>query len=94
MSRNLTRRDLLRTSIAAGAACQLSAVDTSPAAGSKLGIISDEPTDNLDENAPLADLDRAKKLLAQQNVQISDIASPTFKWNLPQMPGRLAASTN
>jgi len=110
MSRNLTRRDLLRTSIVVGAACRLSAVDNSPAAGSKLGIISDEVTDNLGEAldfissyslhwtelrviwgknimvAPQADLDRAKKLLAEHNVQVSDIASPMFKWNLPQMP--------
>jgi sugar phosphate isomerase/epimerase len=88
----------------------LSAVDNSPAAGSKLGIISDEVTDNLGEAldfissyslhwtelrviwgknimvAPQADLDRAKKLLAEHNVQVSDIASPMFKWNLPQMP--------
>lgn len=112
MSLNLTRRDLLKTSIAAGAVCRLGAVDTNPAAGTKLGIISDELTDNLDEaidfissyglhwtelrviwgknimNAPQADLDRAKKLLSQHNVQVSDISSPIFKWNLPQMPAK------
>lgn len=112
MSRNLSRRDLLKTSIAAGAVCRLGAVDTNPAAGTKLGIISDELTDNLEEaldfissyslhwtelrviwgknimSAPQADLDRAKKLLSQHNVQVSDIASPIFKWNLPQMPAK------
>jgi sugar phosphate isomerase/epimerase len=112
MSLNLTRRDLLRTSIAAGVACRLGAVDANPATGARLGIISDELTDNLDEaldfissyglhwtelrviwgknimNAPQADLDRAKKLLAQHSVQVSDIASPIFKWNLPQIPAK------
>ncbi len=110
MTRTLTRRDLRKTSIAAGAACRLSAAETSPAAGSKLGIISDELTDNLEDalefissyglhwtelrviwgknimTASQADLDRAKKLLERHNVQVSDIASPIFKWNLPQMP--------
>jgi sugar phosphate isomerase/epimerase len=33
--------------------------------------------------APQEDLDRAKKLLAERGVRVSDIASPTFKWNLP-----------
>jgi L-ribulose-5-phosphate 3-epimerase len=96
--------------MAAGAACRLSAGDISPAASSKLGIISDELTDNLEDalafisryglhwtelrviwgknimTASQADLDRAKKLLERHNVQVSDIASPIFKWNLPQMP--------
>ena len=112
MLRSLTRRDLLKTSMAVGAASQLRAVDTNPAAGTKLGIISDELTDNLEQaldfissyslhwtelrviwgknimNAPQESLDRAKKLLAQHNVQVSDIASPIFKWNLPQMPAK------
>lgn len=107
---NLTRRDLLKTSIAVGAARGLSAADRNSAAGSKLGIISDELTDDLDQaldfiasyqlhfaelrafwgknvmGAPQADLDRAKKTLADHNIQVSDIASPNFKWNLPQMP--------
>jgi sugar phosphate isomerase/epimerase len=33
--------------------------------------------------SPQEDLDRAKKLLAANNVRVSDIASPIFKWNLP-----------
>ncbi len=32
------------------------------------------------------DLDRAKKLIEKHDLQVSDIASPIFKWNLPQMP--------
>ena len=34
------------------------------------------------------ELDRAKKLLAKHDLQVSDIASPIFKWNLPQMPAK------
>jgi sugar phosphate isomerase/epimerase len=33
--------------------------------------------------SPQEDLDRAKKLLADRGVQVSDIASPLFKWNAP-----------
>ena len=114
MSRNLTRRRLLKTSLAAATAVPAATAfrcmaDANPAAGFKLGIISDELTDKLEEAldfishynlhgtelrviwgknimaAPQADLDRAKKLLAQHQVQVSDIASPIFKWNLPQI---------
>lgn len=38
--------------------------------------------------SPQEDLDRAKKLLAKYNVQVSDIASPIFKWDLPGSPGK------
>jgi sugar phosphate isomerase/epimerase len=34
-------------------------------------------------------LDRAKKLLAKHHLQVSDIASPIYKWNIPQMPAKL-----
>lgn len=112
MLRDLTRRDLLKTSIASAAVAQSTIADANPAAGFKLGIISDELTDNLEDAldfishynlhgtelrviwgknimaSPQSDLDRAKKLLAQHNVQVSDIASPIFKWNLPQIPAK------
>ncbi len=39
-------------------------------------------------NVPQEDLDRAKKVLEQHKLQVSDIASPIFKWNLPQMPAK------
>jgi sugar phosphate isomerase/epimerase len=39
-------------------------------------------------NVPQEDLDRAKKILDQHKLQVSDIASPIFKWNLPQMPAK------
>ena len=32
------------------------------------------------------ELAKAKHLIAEHHVQVSDIASPIFKWNLPQMP--------
>jgi len=112
MSRNLTRRNLLKATIAAGVASRYAMADGNPAAHLKLGIISDELTDNLEQAldfishynlhgtelrviwgknimaSPQADLDRAKKLLAEHKVQVSDIASPIFKWNLPQMPAK------
>jgi L-ribulose-5-phosphate 3-epimerase len=34
------------------------------------------------------DLDRAKKLIAKHDIQVTDIASPIFKWNLPSMPAK------
>ena len=34
------------------------------------------------------ELDRAKELIFRQRVQVSDIASPIFKYNLPEMPAR------
>jgi sugar phosphate isomerase/epimerase len=37
-------------------------------------------------NVPQEDLDRAKRILDQHKLQVSDIASPIFKWNLPHMP--------
>jgi sugar phosphate isomerase/epimerase len=37
-------------------------------------------------NSSPADLDRARKLISDHGLKVSDIASPIFKWNLPQMP--------
>ena len=34
------------------------------------------------------ELDHAKELISRQRVQVSDIASPIFKYNLPEMPAR------
>jgi sugar phosphate isomerase/epimerase len=33
-------------------------------------------------------MDRARDLLAMHNVRVSEIGSPIFKWNCPQMPAR------
>jgi L-ribulose-5-phosphate 3-epimerase len=106
----MTRRDLLKTTLAAGAISQFAAGATTDTHGFKLGIISDELTQNLEEaldfisgyhlhwtelremwgknimNSPKEDLERAKQLTAHHDVQVSDIASPIFKWNLPNMP--------
>src|SRR5438128_341186 len=107
MKLTLRRRDLLKSSMAAGLAFRLRAGQSN---AFKLGIIADELTDNLDEALPFfsryslhwcelremwgknimnssqEDLDRAKKLIASHGMEVSDIASPIFKWNLPQMP--------
>ena len=39
-------------------------------------------------NSPQEDLDRARDLLAKHSVQVSEISSPLFKWNCPQMPAK------
>jgi sugar phosphate isomerase/epimerase len=108
----MTRRDVLKTTILAAPALQMAAAGIAETRGFKLGIITDELTNNLDEaaaflasyglgwaelreiwahnlmNAPREDLDRAKKTLNGLKIRVSDIASPLFKWNLPQMPAK------
>jgi sugar phosphate isomerase/epimerase len=108
----MTRRDVLKASVAAATALKLGAASVAQTNGFKLGIITDELTSNVDEaadfissyglhwcelremwgknimNSPQEDLDRAKKLLDQHKIQVSDIASPIFKWNCPQMPAK------
>ncbi len=37
-------------------------------------------------NAPQEDLARAKKLLRKYDIRVSDIASPLYKYDLPEMP--------
>jgi sugar phosphate isomerase/epimerase len=39
-------------------------------------------------NSPKEDLDRARDLLAKHAIQVSEIGSPLFKWNCPQMPAK------
>jgi sugar phosphate isomerase/epimerase len=39
-------------------------------------------------NLSQAELDRAKRLIQKHHLQVSDIASPLFKYNLPEMPAR------
>jgi L-ribulose-5-phosphate 3-epimerase len=43
-------------------------------------------------NLAQADLDRARALIQQHHLQVSDIASPIFKYNLPEMPAHEAKS--
>ena len=39
-------------------------------------------------NSSREDLDRARDLIAQHAIRVSEIASPLFKWNCPQMPAK------
>jgi sugar phosphate isomerase/epimerase len=39
-------------------------------------------------NLSPAELSKAKNLINDHGLQVSDIASPIFKWNLPQMPAK------
>ena len=108
----MTRREILAGALTAGSLWQAQAAKIAETRGFKLGIITDELTNQLDEalaflaeyrlrwcelreiwahnimNAPQEDLDRAKKILEQLKFQVSDIASPIFKWNLPQIPAK------
>jgi L-ribulose-5-phosphate 3-epimerase len=45
-------------------------------------------------NAPAEELDRARQLLERHHILVSDIASPIFKYNLPEMPARPEEPTN
>src|SRR5215469_9007363 len=109
MRLTLTRRDLCMGALAAGSASRLQA---GQASRFKLGIISDELTDKLEEALPFLssyqlhwcelremwgknimnlsqeELDRARKLIDNAGLKVSDIGSPIFKWNLPQMPAK------
>jgi sugar phosphate isomerase/epimerase len=105
----LTRRELLQTSLVAATGVPLMASAPKPF---KLGIITDEITQDLDEaigfiehyhlqycelreiwkknvmNLSQEELERAKKLISAHGMHVSDIASPMFKWNLPEMPAK------
>jgi L-ribulose-5-phosphate 3-epimerase len=82
------------------------------AMGWKLGIITDEITENLSQalefinhydldccelremwkknlmNLSQAELKRAKALIQKHHLKVSQIGSPVFKYNLPEMPAR------
>ena len=109
MRLTLTRRDFSKAAAAAGCAWRLQAGQKNMF---KLGIITDELTEELQEALPFLtsyhlhwcelremwgknimnsskdDLARAKKLINDAGMQVSDIGSPIFKWNLPQMPAK------
>ena len=113
MGKTLTRRTFLGATLAAlpSVAC-LKAAATSRAMNWKLGIITDEITENLEQaldfishydlgycelremwqknimNLSQAQLDRAKSLVEKHHLKVTDIGSPVFKYNLPQMPAR------
>ncbi|HEV2495608.1 MAG TPA: sugar phosphate isomerase/epimerase family protein [Terriglobia bacterium] len=78
----------------------------------KLGIITDEITENFEQaldfissyslgwcelrelwrknimNLSREELRRARELIQQHHLEVSDIGSPVFKYNLPEMPAR------
>jgi L-ribulose-5-phosphate 3-epimerase len=113
MGNKWTRRGFLGATLAAWpSAAYLKAAAASRAMGWKLGIITDEITENLEEaldfishydlgycelrdmwqknimNLSQAQLDRAKALVEKHHLKVTDIGSPVFKYNLPQMPAR------
>ena len=99
----MNRRDVLKSLLVAAPAWKLTAASIAETHGFKLGIITDEITEELGQaadfissyglhyaelrqmwgknlmNSPQEDLDRAKKILADHKIQVSDIASPIFK---------------
>jgi L-ribulose-5-phosphate 3-epimerase len=109
MRLTLTRRDLCKSTLAAGSALRLRAGQTR---AFKLGIITDELTGKLEDALPFLtgyhlqwcelrelwgknimnlsqdEMARARKLIDDNGLHVSDIASPIFKWNLPQMPAK------
>ncbi len=115
MNQGLSRRRLLQSAMAgiSGAVASSAWPRPAPAAAQfKLGIITDEITQKLEEalnfvssyslhycelrelwgknimNASKDDLQRAKDLIAEHHLTVSDIGSPIMKYNLPEMPAR------
>jgi L-ribulose-5-phosphate 3-epimerase len=113
MGKKWTRRTFLGATMAAWpSVAYLKAAAASKSMGWKLGIITDEITENFEEaldfishydlgycelremwqknimNLSQAQLDRAKALVEKHHLKVTDIGSPVFKYNLPQMPAR------
>jgi sugar phosphate isomerase/epimerase len=106
MKGNVSRRTFLASAAAAVPALLLAR----PGTAWKLGIITDEISQDLDEalsfirsyrleycelrevggknimNASPEELNRARRLLRKYGVRVSNIASPLFKYDLPEMP--------
>jgi L-ribulose-5-phosphate 3-epimerase len=116
MPRNWSRRAFLGSSLVACLPLKargLAGTDVDGPGGWKLGIITDEITQDLAQavdfissyhlhycelreiwgrnlmNVTPTDVDRARKLIEDHGLSVSDIASPIFKWNLPQMPAKV-----
>jgi sugar phosphate isomerase/epimerase len=109
MRLTLTRRNFFAGAVTAASALRLRAGQTNMF---KLGIITDELTEHLEDALPFLanyhlrwcelreiwgknimnlskeDLARAKKMIDNAGMRVSDIGSPIFKWNLPQMPAK------
>ena len=107
----LTRRIFLGSALLAWPGlASLRAAESSGAMGWRLGIITDEITENFEQaldfithysldycelrdlwqknimNLSQAQLDRAKRLVQDHHLKVTDIGSPIFKYNLPEMP--------
>lgn len=106
MKRNVSRRAFLATATSAFPASLLDR----PSLSWKLGIITDEISQDLDEalaflklysleycelreiwgknimNASQQDLARANRLLRKYHIRVSNIASPLYKYDLPEIP--------
>ncbi len=115
MQCTFTRRHFLQSALltlpASAVAARLAAADARPLPF-KLGIITDEISQDLDEaldflaahnlthcelreiskknimNLSQEELTRARDLIRKRGFRVSDIASPLFKYNLPEMPAR------
>lgn len=113
MGKTLNRRTFLGATLAAWpSVAYLKAAAASRAMGWKLGIITDEITEDFEQaldfishydlgycelremwkknlmNLSQAELDRAKSLVEKHHLKVTDIGSPVFKYNLPEMPAR------
>ena len=113
MGKKWTRRTFLGATMAAWpSVAYLKAAAASRAMGWKLGIITDEITEDFEQaldfissydlgycelrgmwrknimNMSQPELDRAKALVEKHHLKVTDIGSPIFKYNLPQMPAR------
>jgi len=113
MEEHWTRRNFCLALGALGASATLGAAE--PGKDSlpfKLGIITDEITQDLDKaldfiasyslsycelrelwgknimNLSHSDLERAQQIIEKHHLQVSEIASPLFKYNLPEMPAQ------
>lgn len=115
MRRNITRRDFLEATVLAvpaSAALSTARASSGRALPFKLGVITDEISEDLDQaldflaayslthcelreiskknimNLSQEELTRARDLIRKRGFRVSDIASPLFKYNLPEMPAR------
>jgi sugar phosphate isomerase/epimerase len=113
MEEHWTRRNFCLALGALGASATLGAAE--PGKDSlpfKLGVITDEITQDLDKaldfivsyslsycelrelwgrnimTLPPSDLERAKQIIEKHHAQVAEIASPLFKYNLPEIPAQ------
>lgn len=112
MRNHWTRREFCQALGALGAGAALGRASDVETPSFKLGIITDEISDNLDEalefiagyslsycelrtiggknimSMSQPELEAAKRVVDKHHFHVSDIASPIYKWNLPEMPAQ------